>query len=136
MSTSQVTIFSFAWITIHQSYITHDPIRQSPSSNLKMVGCHLFCLLPISVKKTRDGNHTIESKQEIMTSLNFSSHQTHIINMSQKKKLLKNSQEHSESILLKIPPSHNKNPQSYMSNSLHTCIITIYLNFLFLLSSS
>ena len=73
------------------------------------MGCHSFCLLQIFFKKTKSGHHANDSEQNITTSLNLSSHHTHILSMPQQNKTMKHSQEHLEFILLKITPSPHQN---------------------------
>ena len=51
------------------------------------------------------------------------------------KENVKHCQEHSEFILLNIPPSHNKNHQNHMSNLLLICTTTMDFNFLLQLYS-
>ena len=92
LDTSQVTRFSFPCITIHQTSIIRDPRRQHPYSNSKMVVCHSLYLLSIFVNKQELDNIQI-TQRKIIASLNFSSHQTIILNMPQQKKILKHSQE-------------------------------------------
>ena len=53
------------------------------------------------------------------TSPNLSSHQTLILHISQKNKILLHYQEHSDSILLKIPPYHHQKHQQ-----LHVKLVT------------
>ena len=60
-------------------------------------------------QQTISSHHKRNSKQNIMTPLNVSPHLKHILNIPQKKKSLKHSQENSDSILLKIPPPPHKN---------------------------
>ena len=71
-------------------------------------------------QQKRASHHTRNSKRKIMTSLNVSSHQTLILNISQQRTILKHYQEHSDLILLKIPPYHHKKHQNHMSNQLLT----------------
>ena len=51
MAISQVTIFSFLCIKIHQTYLIHDPRRWHPYSNSDMVGYPSLFLMPILVNK-------------------------------------------------------------------------------------
>ena len=81
-------------------------------------------------QQTRAVQHTRNSKRKITTSLNFSSHLTHILNRSHQKKILIHSQYYSEFILINIPPYCNQKHHNYMSNLLHICTITTDLKFL------
>ena len=101
MATSQVTIFSFLCIIIHQTFIIYDPRRQHPSSNSKILGFHLSLLMPISVNKQELATIQETQSRKFRTSLDLYSHQKLILNMSQQKKMLKHYQEHSEFIFVK-----------------------------------
>ena len=70
-------------------------------------------------QQKRAGHHTNTSEHNITTSLPLSSHQSYILNISQKKQVMDHSQEQSEFILLKITPFHHKEQQNCMSNSLY-----------------
>ena len=97
--------------------------------NFKNDGKVLFLPSANLFQKTISGHHTRNSKQNIKISLKFSSNQTHILNIPQQNKTKKHSEELSEFIFSKIPPSPHLNYQRYMSNTLHTWIMTMALNF-------
>ena len=107
MATSQVTRVLFPCIQLHQTSLIHDPRRRSPFSTSKMEWCYSFCLLQISVnkqdlatiKKTQTERHRIS--KFCIPSYTHSKYDT-------AKENLKHYQEHSEFILLKIPPSPHK----------------------------
>ena len=103
-----------------QKYLIHKLRRQHPSSDSKMVRCNSFLILPIIFNKQELSTIQINQIYKITTSLNLSSHQTHIPNIPKKKKTIKHYQEHLELILLKITPSPHQTIQHHMSNSLHT----------------
>ena len=89
---------------------------------LQIQECGMPCFLTFAniYQQTSAVNHTNHSDQNITTSLNFSSHQTHILNFQHQKKTIKQYQYHSEFILSKITPSTHQKHQNFMSKSSHT----------------
>ena len=127
--------FSSHYIFIHmlQSLpITYHTLIQeaTPFFNFKSGVMTLVLASANICQQTRAGQHTRTSSKSITKPTNFSSHQKIIINTSQQKKIMKHSQDHSELIFLKKPPSHYKKHQNQISNLELTCTMTIDLKFL------
>ena len=127
--------FSSHQIFIHMLQILPNtyhpwPYNTTPLFNLSNGGMPFVMTYANFYQQTRAVHPTGSSYQKIMTSSNFSSHQTLILNTSQQKKILKHYQEHSEFILFLIPPFNHQRHQKYMSNVLLTCTMTMDLNLL------
>ena len=62
-------------ITIHQTYILHDPCRRHPSLDSKIVGCHPLCLLPIFFNKQDISSikisQSVTSKHNLHSKINY-----------------------------------------------------------------
>ena len=118
--------------------------RESKSNELTiyLYRCHdinikfLVVITPPSIYQHQQKisfHHTDHSEQKITPSLTFSSHETRILNFSQKNETMKHSLKNSYFILLNIKPSPRQKHQNSMSKSLHTWIMTMDLNFLLMM---
>ena len=128
--------FSFTCFTVYQEPITHGSRMQHPSSTSKVVICHSFWLLPISVNSQeladiQEPRWRASWNQPISppTKRSLSIHHSKIKWWS----VLKST--HSSS-LLKTPLSHYQKRQNHMSNLELTCTMTMDLKFLLQLSST
>ena len=94
----------------------------------------LYFLISFNIyQQTRTVRHKNISTQKITTYIPLYSHQIPIQNLLQKKTTMNHYQEQSYFILLKMKLFLLLKHQNHMSNSLHTLITTMVLNFLFLL---
>ena len=123
----------FPCITIHQTSIFRDPRRQHAPS-YSNGGMSYFLPSGNIYQQTRYIHHTNISEHNTTSYIPFFSHQTHILNLTQKSKTMKHCQYHSDIILLRIIPFTHQNHQKFMSNTLQTWIATMDLTLLLLLS--
>ena len=119
MATSQVTR-KFSHASQITKYIYSITLEGNTLLQIQNGGMPLFITSANLYQQTIADVHKNLSENRITTSILFSFHQTHILNLPQQNKTMKHSQEHSEFILLKIKKSSNQKHQHFMPNSLHT----------------
>ena len=89
IATSKGTRFSLSCITIHQKIYQPVPYKATPLFKYKHSRMPFLIPSVNLCQQTRCDHYTRNSNHNITTSLNFSSHMTHILNMPQKKKVVK-----------------------------------------------
>ena len=93
------------------------PLNTTPFFIFKNCGMPSFLHYANIYQQKRAVQHTNISKQKITTYLTLSFHHTHILNPLQQNKTIKNSQDHLESILLKMKLFPPKNHQITCQNN-------------------